>query len=127
MNTNSPSHYLLKPTRPAEHRYAYVGVPHDAATSLGNPGGRLGPQALREALRGVFEWRLQNGQLADVDRGIVDLSAVEVADFGDLALSYLNVLLAGRSSDLILGSPIDFEWGVERYAILLPKSLVPVS
>jgi formiminoglutamase/agmatinase len=88
MNTNSPSQYLLKPAQPPQHRYAYIGVPHDAATSLGNPGGRFGPQALREALRGVFDWRLQNGQLADVDRGIVDLSTVEVADFGDLALSF---------------------------------------
>jgi agmatinase len=90
MKANSPSHYLLKPTQPAQHRYAYIGVPHDAATSLGNPGGRFGPPALREALRGVFNWRLQNGQLADVDRGIFDLSAVEVADFGDLALSYYD-------------------------------------
>jgi formiminoglutamase/agmatinase len=31
---------------------------------------------------------LQDRRLADIDRGIVDLSAVEVADFGDVALSY---------------------------------------
>src|SRR5688572_32628480 len=79
-----PTSYLLKPTQPAAHRFAYIGVPHDAATSLGNPGGRFGPQALREALRGVFDWRLQAGRLADQDSGIVDLSAVEVADYGDV-------------------------------------------
>ena len=80
--------YLLKPAQPATQRYAYIGVPHDAATSLGNPGARFGPQALREALKGVFSWRLQNGRLADIDAGVVDLSAVEVADYGDIALSY---------------------------------------
>jgi formiminoglutamase/agmatinase len=80
--------FLLTPTRPPRQRYAFIGVPHDAATSLGNPGGRFGPQALREALKGVFSWRLQAGRLADIDAGVVDLSAVEVADYGDVALSY---------------------------------------
>lgn len=85
--------HLLEPTRAPEHRFAFIGVPHDAATSLGNPGGRFGPQALREALRGVFSWRLQNGRLADIDAGVIDLSAVEVADFGDVALSYHDTAL----------------------------------
>lgn len=85
-----PTDFLLKPTQPPKHRFAFIGVPHDAATSLGNPGGRFGPQALREAIKGVFNWRLQQGRLADIDRGVIDLSAVEVADFGDLALSYYD-------------------------------------
>lgn len=80
--------FLLTPARPPIHRFAYIGIPHDAATSLGNPGGRFGPQSLREALLGVFGWRLQDGKLADQDEGVIDLSAVEVADFGDVALSY---------------------------------------
>jgi formiminoglutamase/agmatinase len=84
----NPTNYLLKAKQTPQHRYVYIGVPHDAATSLGNPGARFGPQALREALQGVFNWRLQQGRLADIDRGILDLSAVEVADWGDLALSY---------------------------------------
>jgi agmatinase len=90
MDMTPPNSHLLKPTRSPEHRFAYIGVPHDAATSLGNPGGRFGPQALREALQDIFDWRLQDGQLAHIDRGIVDLSAVEVADFGDIALSYYD-------------------------------------
>ncbi len=88
MVTKSPAKYLLRPTRSPQHRFAYIGVPHDAATSLGNPGARFGPGALREALQGVFDWRLQDARLADIDRGIIDLSAVEVADFGDVPLSY---------------------------------------
>ena len=84
----SASAFLLKPTQPPTHRFAYIGVPHDAATSLGNPGGRFGPQALREALRGVFDWRLRDGKVADIDEGIVDLSPVEVVDWGDVELTY---------------------------------------
>jgi agmatinase len=85
--------HLLKPTEPPTQRYAFIGVPHDAATSLGNPGGRFGPQALREALLGVFGWRLQGGRLADQDAGVIDLSVVEVADAGDVALSYHDTAL----------------------------------
>lgn len=90
MDIDAPTRYLLKPKRLPEHRFAYIGVPHDAATSLGNPGGRFGPQALREALQGVLDWRLQDGRLAHIDRGIIDLSAVEIADLGDVALSYYD-------------------------------------
>lgn len=90
MDPISPTNYLLKPGQSPKYRFAYIGVPHDAATSLGNPGARFGPQALREALQGVFDWRLQDGRLADINRGIIDLSAVEVADFGDVALSYYD-------------------------------------
>src|SRR5690349_9549840 len=70
MDQPAPVAFLLKPTRPPMQRFAYIGVPHDAATSLGNPGGRFGPQALRDALRGVFDWRLQEGRLADQDTGV---------------------------------------------------------
>lgn len=86
--TDKPLDYLLKPLSPPRYRFAYIGVPHDAATTLGNPGARFGPQALREELRELLARRVRDGRLADIDRGIVDLSAVEVADFGDIALSY---------------------------------------
>jgi agmatinase len=93
MDTPFYTNYLLRSVAAPAHRFAFVGVPHDAATSLGNPGGRFGPQALREALLGVFGWRLQDGKLADQDEGMVDLSAVEVADAGDVALSYYDTQL----------------------------------
>jgi len=88
MSEPHPAQFLLRSRSAPRHRFAYIGVPHDAATSLGNPGARFGPQALRDALRGVFDWRLQDGRLAHIDRGLIDLSEVEVADFGDIALSY---------------------------------------
>src|SRR5919109_4583662 len=90
METNPQPTYLLRSNQPPRHRFAYIGVPHDAATSLGNPGARFAPQALREALQGAFNKRLQNGLMAHAERGILDFSAVEIADFGDVALSYHN-------------------------------------
>ncbi len=80
--------YLLKPRVSATQRYAFIGIPHDSATSLGNPGARFAPAELRAMLKSVFDWRLRDGRLADMDEGVIDLSAVEVLDYGDVALSY---------------------------------------
>jgi Uri superfamily endonuclease len=35
--------YLLQPCVTCKHRFALVGIPHDSATTIGNPGGRFGP------------------------------------------------------------------------------------
>ena len=94
MDTNPSNRRLLKPSRFPQHRFAYIGIPHDAATSLGNPGARFGPRALREALRGIFGWRLQDGRLSDIERGIVDLSAIEVAA---LDIAELNPVYDSRA------------------------------
>jgi agmatinase len=84
--------YLLQPRVTLKHRFAFIGIPYDSATTLGNPGARFGPAALREQLGAYFSKRLTEGKLVDLDRGeIVDLSAVEVADYGDLALSYYDM------------------------------------
>lgn len=88
MSTSYSVSHLLQARQEPTNRFMYVGVPLDAATTLGYPGARNGPPALREALRAIFDWRLREGRLADLDYGIFDLSAVEVADLGDIALSY---------------------------------------
>jgi len=88
MAANPPGRYLLEPRLSPQQRYAFIGVPHDAATSLGNPGARFGPQALRRALQDVLGGPLHDGRLAHLERGILDLSRVEVVDWGDVALSY---------------------------------------
>src|SRR5918911_506977 len=90
IDQSAPLTYLLKPTQPVVHRFAYIGVPHDAATSLGNPGGRFGPQALPEALRGVFGWRLQGGRLAGQDAGVIALAAgyLPLVAGGDHGVTY---------------------------------------
>jgi agmatinase len=83
---------LLQARRRAAHRFGYLGIPHDAATSLGNPGARFGPNALREMFRASLVKRLSDGKLADLDAmRVVDLSTVEILDFGDIALSYYDV------------------------------------
>ncbi len=80
---------LLKPQAEPKIKFAYLGVPYDASTSIGNPGARFGPAALREQFKLLLAKRVVDGQVVDMDRGeLVDLSAVEVADFGDVALSF---------------------------------------
>ncbi len=83
-----PIGHLLRPEGAVTHRFAYLGVPHDAATSLGNPGARFAPAALRQAIKNTLAWRLQDGRMARFDRGIINLAGVELADFGDIPLSF---------------------------------------
>jgi len=102
--------YLLKPQRPPQHHFAFIGIPHDAATSLGNPGARFAPPALRESLRGIFTWRLRDGKLADTDLGIIDLNAVEVADFGDVTLSYHDTAKTVEESYALVRQALEAEY-----------------
>lgn len=88
MNHPDGFDYLLRPRLENEHRFGFIGVAHDAATTLGNPGARFAPAALRQSLKDIFDWRLNNHRLADIEKGVIDLSNVEVVDFGDVALSY---------------------------------------
>jgi formiminoglutamase/agmatinase len=83
---------LLAPRSAARHRFGLLGVPHDAATTLGFPGARFAPEAVRTMLRDLFGMRLDAGRIADADRGVIDLSAAEIVDFGDVELSYAETL-----------------------------------
>ncbi|HZQ09782.1 MAG TPA: arginase family protein, partial [Anaerolineae bacterium] len=82
---------LLAPRTKATVKFGYLGVPYDAATSIANPGARNGPSALREQFKVLLAKRVVDGQVVDMDRGeAVDLSSIEVADFGDVALSFYD-------------------------------------
>jgi formiminoglutamase/agmatinase len=82
---------LLQALTEPNIRFGYVGVPYDAATSIANPGARFGPAALREQFQLLLAKRVVGGQVADMDRGdVVDLSGVQVEDFGDVALSFYD-------------------------------------
>lgn len=82
---------LLRPRVEPKIRFGYLGVPYDAATSIANPGARYGPAALREQFKLLLAKRVVDGKVIDMDRGeVVDLSAVEIADFGDVALSFYD-------------------------------------
>lgn len=85
------SNLLLAPRAEAKIKFGYLGVPYDASTSIANPGARFGPAALRDQFRLLLAKRVVDGQVVDMDLGeAVDLSAVEVADFGDVAISFYD-------------------------------------
>lgn len=85
------SNLLLTPRAEPTLKFGYLGVPYDASTSIANPGARFGPGALREQFKLLLAKRVVDGQVVDMDRGeLVDLSGVEVADFGDVAISFYD-------------------------------------
>ncbi len=82
---------LLQASKEPKIKFGYLGVPYDAATSIANPGARFGPAALREQFKLLLAKRVVDGQVVDMDRGEnVDLSAVQVDDFGDVAISFYD-------------------------------------
>lgn len=85
------SNFLLAPLTEPKIKFGYLGVPYDASTSIANPGARFGPGALRDQFRVLLAKRVVDGQVVDMDRGEpVDLSAVQVVDFGDVAISFYD-------------------------------------
>lgn len=82
---------LLSPLGETKIKFGYLGVPYDASTSIANPGARFAPAALRDQFQLLLAKRVVDGQVVDMDRGeLVDLTGVEVADFGDVALSFYD-------------------------------------
>jgi agmatinase len=81
---------MLAARETPQQRYGLLGVPHDAATTIGNPGARFAPAVLREMLGDWLGRRVRDGRLADVDEGVIDLSRTEILDFGDVELSYAD-------------------------------------
>jgi agmatinase len=74
----------------ARSSFGLVGIPHDSATTIGNPGARFGPALLREMLGDWLARRVVHSRLADVDEGVVDLSGTEILDFGDVELPFAD-------------------------------------
>ena len=58
--------YLLRPRLEDEHRFGFIGVVHNAASTLGNPRARFTPTAVRQALKGILDCRLHNHRLAEI-------------------------------------------------------------
>ncbi|MBI4670468.1 MAG: arginase family protein [Chloroflexi bacterium] len=85
------SNLLLAPRTEPTLKFGYLGVPYDASTSIANPGARFGPRALREQFQLLLAKRVVDGLVVDMDRGErVDLNAVQVADFGDVDISFYD-------------------------------------
>jgi formiminoglutamase/agmatinase len=100
---------LLSARGPALERFGLLGVPHDAASTIGNPGARYAPAVLREMLGDWLGRRVSDSRVADVDEGIIDLSGSEILDFGDVELSYADPLAIvgqiGAAVTEVLGAP----------------------
>ncbi len=69
-----------------KQRYGLIGYPFDGGASLGRPGARYAPEAIRKAL-GWITYRIVDGMIFDVEADqVLNLSEVEIQDLGDVAV-----------------------------------------
>ncbi|MFS8543682.1 MAG: agmatinase family protein [Limnochordales bacterium] len=68
-------------------RFAVIGFPWDFGASLGRPGARYGPDAIRQACRWNLN-RIRDGRVWDIEGGrVVDVRGLELTDSGDVTIA----------------------------------------
>ena len=73
-------------------KYAIIGFPWDMGASLGRPGARYAPKAIRDSLKWILN-RIKNGKVFDVESSrVVDLSQITIRDIGDVEIFAHDVL-----------------------------------
>jgi len=73
-------------------KYAIIGFPWDMGASLGRPGARYAPKAIRDSLKWILN-RIKNGKIFDVESSrVVDLSQITIRDIGDVEIFAHDVL-----------------------------------
>lgn len=79
---------------------ALIGFPWDGGASLGRPGARYAPKAIREAAK-WFEDRIMDGNIYDVEqRRLIDLRESRLLDVGDLEIVAYSVEQTWQRAEL---------------------------
>jgi formiminoglutamase/agmatinase len=67
-------------------KYAIIGFPWDMGASLGRPGARYAPKAIRDSLKWILN-RVKDNKVFDIESNrVVDLSQVIIKDVGDIEI-----------------------------------------
>lgn len=68
-------------------KFGLLGLAYDTSASLGLPGARYAPDAIRKSLQWILN-RIQDQQIFDTEaNAIVDMSQIEYKDFGNVHIS----------------------------------------
>jgi len=67
-------------------KYVIIGFPWDVGASLGRPGARYAPKAIRDSLRWILN-RIRDNRIYDVESNrVIDFSQVVIKDIGDIEI-----------------------------------------
>lgn len=92
---------------PERTRIGIVGVPWDGGASLGAPGGRYGPDAVRTALAWWLD-RVRDDRVWDVeDDALVDVGGLRLTDRGDAEIAGHDTEATFASAAALAGAVLD--------------------
>lgn len=90
-----------------DQAFAFIGFPWDMGASLGRPGARYAPNAIREACTWNTN-RIQDGKLWDLETNtVVDLTNVRLRDMGDVPIASHDVLKTFGDAEALVSKALD--------------------
>jgi len=90
----------------ASQNFGIIGFPWDGGASLGRPGARYAPKAIRENARWLQN-RIQDGKIYNVEtRELIDFQASQMIDYGDIDIAY-NTELTFANAENKIGEVLD--------------------
>src|SRR5690606_27156511 len=91
-------------------RFAVIGFPWDFGASLGRPGARYGPDAIRQASLWNLA-RIRNGRVWDLEGGrVIDVSGLEITDRGDVTIAAHDQARTFANARELIGEALAQGW-----------------
>jgi formiminoglutamase/agmatinase len=98
---------LLAGSGPARTQIGLVGIPWDGGASLGAPGARYGPDAIRRSLSWWLD-RIREDRVWDVEAdALVDVSGLRLDDLGDVPIAGHDVEATFEAAAEAVGRVLD--------------------
>jgi agmatinase len=98
---------LVAGSGPARTRIGLVGIPWDGGASLGAPGARYGPDAIRSSLSWWLD-RIREDRVWDVEAdALVDVSGLRLDDLGDVPIAGHDVEATFEAAADAVGRVLD--------------------
>ncbi|QIB70374.1 agmatinase family protein [Aminipila butyrica] len=96
---------MLKESK--KNKFGILGLDYDTSAGLGWPGARYAPDQIRQSLKWILN-RIRDNEIFDTEKNrLVDMSKVEIRDFGNLSISRYDHEKSGEEMKQQIDQVID--------------------